>query len=374
MPETPDPAEQLRSLQAWVSAHCDYGDRVRTEMGRTAIGSILRRCIFFGQEDSLRHYDCRELLQFLLLLIGPSTVTIARMALSMAFAEDDRAVIQVYVDNRIFVDQLAWWQEREQADLEQARDLCEQTLEAEERSVCRLVCARRHPELITPAWLQADVDSHPRLLALLARLTAARRPDLQTAVIALLLDRRDILFALEPDPTLELLVLNANQPPQALLQPFEGMYGEGCLAAAAEWHLQHEQYGAVHQLCTRIRPLSPQADRARAIACLALLAEGRAHDAAQLRQQIVTVQHADAVDLRLAEMQPLAVADERIITIAEQTPNNRPERFVAGLRLLLQRKRLDAARRVAQQRRCEFVDHAVAIQIIDTILGAGAGA
>jgi hypothetical protein len=369
----PTDISPLDALRVWILKHCDYGHPIRNEVARAAMSATIRRTVLFGIESGLRQYSARELLQLQLMIQGEVAENMARIAFLHAVTEADVEVIQAYDQCGCFPDLLTWLQQRQNAEAQQAATLCEQDDEPERQQLTRLVCCRRYPMLLQAGWFDPKRDVHPMLLAELARLAAQRRPDLHSTVVNLLHHRMDVLMAREPDDLLEPLVQQASIPPQDVLAPFTGCYGDRCLAAAAEWHLQHDNKDAVLEICGRIRPLSPEADQARCLAGHALLSAGRIADAKGLRGGIVAHSYGDALDIRIAQLDPEWLVVPTLQHIAGRCRPEQPERFVACLRLLLAKRALEPARTLANERQLDYQDDPAAKAIINTILTLGAG-
>ena len=120
-------------------------------------------------------------------------------------------------------------------------------LTGEELHVARLLASRRDPGLIDAAWLwdipvaPGDPQALPTVAYHLAALQVVTREDLLSSTATYLARHRSVLLCREPDDLLVPLVLRSPEHPQTLLAPFDGMYGDPTITAAAAWHLEHRQ-------------------------------------------------------------------------------------------------------------------------------------
>jgi hypothetical protein len=354
----PELTEALHRLRGWVLDHLDYGHPVRTEMARAALSASIRRLVTFGVEDGLSHHSCRDVLQFQAMVGGQFALYLARIAFTRALIENDREIIDVLTASGLVDGMAAWRADLIRDDLAMVRATLDSiTDQDEELHVGRLIAARRHPELVTADWLEAVPERLAQVAAQMCRAVLGQRPDLTDTVRHLLARRTAVLMALDPDLLLAPLVLASSTHPQALLAEFAGYYGECTVAAAAEWHLEHDEPGPALELAARIRPLSEHADHALLVAGLALIGRNRAREAVELHGRIGNADRADALAVRLAEALPESVTDDSLHALAERGGTDRPERFFTVVRLLLARRRLDLARDLCRMHRAGCAAH-----------------
>ncbi len=364
-------AEPLRALSVWASGHCGYGHHVRTEVMRGALSAILRRLVYFGLEDGFTRYHSRELLMYLGLATGTFSSYLARIVLARAIVEDEREVIGAFASSHAADDLLAWFAAYDHADAERAGALLAGLVEPEERATARLVVARRQPQLAEAQWLWQVPAEVPQVAIALCAQFLTRRPDLVHAVHAWLIEHRTALFCIEPDDLLAPLVMASAEHPQVTLLPFADMYGEQTVCASAEWHLEHHEPAAALELAGRVRPLSRHADHAHVIRGLALIALQRSEDAVEALAAIDDADCADLLAVALAAVAPARIDDDAVAAIAGRCRADQPERFVACLKVLLGRRELAIARRLAAQRQGDFA-HPHAQAVITAILAPGA--
>jgi hypothetical protein len=363
---TAEPAPSLDRLRKWVLTHTDFGHPVRTETGRVALGALIRRITMFGLESSVDSLSAAEIGQAVALIGGSYADFFARVALSRAFVEHDVRLIQAYDQLKLEPQMLTWFTERDRADLGAAQELLQRPYaNDEERHVTRLLLGRRFPQLITAAWWL----EHPPALRIVSHhlcRIAAQRSDLHLPLADFLISRRDVLLADNPDAILAPLVATSATSPQTLLQPFAGLYGDDTVLAAAGWHLEHGQPREALRLAQQIRALSRLAESAYLVSGLACCDLGAWDDARAIRRLSEDASIQDQLDLRLADKDPGITASD-IADIARRCRSHQPERFLACLKLLLQRKELALAQSVATARLAEFAGHPVLTQIFTAL-------
>lgn len=363
-----------RRLRQWVKSNTGHGHPVRDEFARSSLSAVLRRLIVFGVEDALKRYAARDLLGFQTMCTGDFADLMARIACTRAIVEDDRPAIDAIADAEVASAQLTWFLALDRSESGEAPALLAGiTDHHEELHVARLVAARRHPALLDPAWLWAVPEHLPLVAAELCRTALRARHDLAGPVAALLAARRPVLMAVDPDLLLAPLVAISGAHPQTVLRPFEGIYGDATVAAAAAWHVEHGEPREALELGVRIRPLSAVADEVRTVAVIAQLELGALREAREISAAITDPLVADSVALRIAERDPGALSDADLAALAQRCPATRPETFFAALRLLLARKLLPVARAICGERQGEFADHPTISQAMSAVLGAARG-
>ncbi len=368
---TPEPAaaepaaDPYAEPTRWAIAHAPYGDPVRAEACRMAQSAVLRRWVLFGVEDGLNAQTARELLQMLGFLTSGGRDAIARFAAARAMLEDDRECLAALAE--VCAGQLAWFAEWDACTAAEAAErLGGSWTDAEALAMARLISLRRHPQLFAIAWLDEVPAGVPRLAGAMAQAAAERRGDLAGEIAVWLAAHLPALMAQDPDLILAPLARASARPPQELLAPFAGIYGDASVLAAAEWHLEHGQADAARTLARRLRPQGPLADRARLLCVLAGCALGGAElaDARHARAAIHEHDPADHADLALAQADPGQLDPAAIAAIAGRARADQPERFAACLRLLLARRQLVAARQVGAEGAARFAGHPVVAQML----------
>jgi hypothetical protein len=352
----------LAELRRWIMDDGVFGHPVRTEAARLSLSAVVRRLALFGMEASFAGYSPRELLQLAVMVEGEPAAWFARTGLSRAYVVGDDEVVAAARRTGFAPELHAWHDERRHADPARAAELLASTYtDPEALHATRLAIARSRPELIEAGWLWEVPDRVAIIGHHLAR-CAARRPDLGLAVAECCARRRDLLMADDPDGILVPLVEAASVPPQTLLRPFAGLYGEASVVAAARWHLERGEPAPAIELVGRIRELAPEADHARLVAVLAELDRGAVDRALAVRGMIVDPDLLDQADLAIAARGAAAVGDDAVAALAARCGADRPERFLAALRLLLDRRRLDLARTLARDG-ARFAGHPVLAQV-----------
>jgi hypothetical protein len=352
----------LEALRRWIIAEGGFGHPVRTEAARLALSAVIRRLTLFGMEAGFSGYSARELLQLAVMVEGDAAGHFARVALSKAYTVGDEAVVAACRAAGFAPELHAWHDERRSADRATAMTLATSTYpDPEALHATRLAVARRHPDLVEAGWLWEVPDGVAVIAHHLARV-AATRGDLALAVADCCERRRVVLMADDPDGILAPLTMASAVPPQTLLRPFAGIYGDATVLAAARWHLERGQPAPAIELAARIRGLAPESDLARLVVVHGLLANGDAAGAAALRRDILDPPVADQADLAIAAARPGHLADDGLAAIARRCGAGEPERFLAALRLLLDRRRLDLARTLAGEAD-RFAGHPVLTQV-----------
>ncbi len=367
-----DAEKRLNHLRRWAFKETGFGHPVRTEAGRVALSALLRRFHTFGLETSIESMSAEDLVQAVALTGGAFSTQLARVTLSRAFVENNERLIAAYGEAKVEPEMIAWFVDRDQAGPARARELIDSIyVDREELHVTRLYICRRHPDLIEPSWW-LEIPADLRLVAHYLARIAARRSDLCLPLANFLAERRDVLLADDPDAILAPLVTAAGTSPQTLLAPFVGIYGESTVLAAAAWHLEHGQPESALLLAGQIRPLSQLAERALLVSGLAACETGDLAQARAIRRLSEDSSIQDQLDLRLAQVDNQVPAEE-IADIARRCRRDQPERFLACLTLLLERRALTLTRTVAQGRSADFQTHPVLGQIY-AVLGLTAAA
>lgn len=352
----------LEALRRWILDEGGFGHPVRTEAARLALSAVIRRLSLYGMESAFSGYSARELLQLAVMVDGDASARFARVALSRAYIVGEEAVVEACRAAGFAPELHAWHDERRCADRARAAELAASTYaDPEALHATRLTVARRHPDLIEPGWLWEVPDGVVVIAHHLARI-AATRADLTLAVADFCERRRAALMADDPDGILAPLTETSSVPPQTLLRPFAGIYGDATVLAAARWHLEHHEPTQAIALAARIRDLAPESDAARLVVVHGLIAGGDLAGAATLRSEILDPPVADQADLALAAARPGHLGDDGLVAIARRCTAGEPERFLAALRLLLDRRRLDLARTVAGEGE-RFAGHPVLAQV-----------
>lgn len=329
-------------------------ERIRTALARLGLGTSLRRLGLFGDEQCLVRYTSTELALALTMSSGAMRQTLGAAAATRAVIEDNQTLLAELAAAGDDQGVATWAATMAGGTVEETLGFLAQITDLEEElHVARIVAARRHPGLVQPDWLWQVPMGHARIAAGLAAAIIAGRSDLLPSVTAFLERTPTVLMASDPDRLLAPLVLRSAVHPQTLLERFTGMYGEETLVAAARWHLEHNEPAPAAEIATRVRPLSEHADFARQILASALLDLGRHAEARQQLNDITDPDIADAVQLRLAEIDPVGVDVATLTAIGLRCPTSRPDTCFAAIRNLLQRKELAQARMIAQRRQHE---------------------
>lgn len=366
--------DSQRRLRAWAETHASQGNLIRDEFARSALSAVLRRLALFGVEDALNRYSARELLVFQTMCSGDFALILARITCTRAMVEDDREVLNAMSEAGLAIEQLAWHAEFVSVEASKANDLLDAITDRdEELHVARLLVARRHPACIQSAWLEAVPARLPLIAAHLCRTTLLSRPDLAGSVAHILVQQPATLMAVEPDTLLAPLVAVGSFAPQHVLAPFEGIYGERTVVAAAEWHLEHGQPQQALELCQRVRPLSNMADRARQAAVIAHLELNQIDFARSAAASILDQDLADAATLALAAHDAQLIPTAAVIAIAHRCPMHRPESFFNAIRVLLGRRELPQVRTICRQRQPDFATHPTLREVFVTVLGVAHG-
>ena len=354
-------------LRDWVLKECPVGDKVREEFVLSCLSAILHRTVNFGIEDGLDVYSCRELLQFQVMASAGLAAMLAKVTATRAIIEDDHKVLAALADSGLCPGVLAWFHELDTAPPAKATELLAACDPTEELHSGRLVVARRHPALVEPAWLWEIPERLPRLGAGMALALILGRPDLLASVTIWLTRNPAALYSVEPDTLLAPLVSRSSERPQTILLPLEGAYGDSTVASAAEWHLEHQEPREALELCARIRPLSLEADRARAIAALARLDLNEPAVARRIAQDILDPGWATAVAVRLAQQDPEHTSDEALMAVLRSMPADRAEAFFTALSLLVRRRAVAQAKVIAHERGREFAYHPSVVQLLKAL-------
>ncbi len=357
-------AELTRRLSGWLA---DV-NLPRHEAYFLALSAGVWRLVHFGVEDTFQLYTPRDLACTSLVAGGAIINFLIRTAYTRAVIEDDEQLWRTMEDCGIAPTTVAWHAHLRTVPVDNLAQTLADISDPEELATARTIILPRAAGLATTEWLwQVPVET-PTISAAMAVRLLALRPDLASSVGTLLAQRRNVLLAREPDPALSLLVQASQEHPQITLAPFEGFYGDGTVVAAAAWHLEHGELGAAHQLASRIRPLSPHANRAYLIAALAAMQLGQADEVKRLRTMIDDRNCHAQLTLRLAELGTSPIADDELLALMDVTTAAEPELYFRALRLLLSRKRLDLARQVCARRQVDYQDHPELGQIIATVL------
>jgi hypothetical protein len=358
------------ALRTWLQRGPGMGHPVRTECWLTGLSAATHRLLKFGVEDGFRHYGARELAHFQLMVAGGVADDLLRSTFTRAIIEGDVELGNRLAEMPQVADLVQWARHLDSVDAAGAGGLlAAMTAGSEELSTARLVLGRRLPALLDVRWLD-EVDAGQPIIAYhLAAAIAGARPDLATAVLAFLARRSEVLVAGESDALLAPLVRHSTQAPQASMAPFSGYYGDGTLVAAAEWHLEHDQYAAALELADRLGRFSRLRHQARLVAGIALVGLGRTEEALARRQHLADAGHADVLTLYLAEGRPQAVPTAEVVAIMDRCPTAAPERFFRGLRCLLGRRDLATTREVCRRNRERFSDHPQLEPMMTRVLG-----
>ena len=342
------------------------GSPVRDEGYRQALSATVFRLDRYGIEETFAHYSARDLANMALVAGGSIVSYLMRTAYTRALVDNDGDLLAQLGTIEQVETMHAWLAERLAADQGTLAGMCAiapastdggTDVPAEEVAVTRLVALRRFPDLLRPEWLWSIPADLPTVGYAMAADVLALRPELYGSVAEFLLRRRDVLLCREPDALLAPLVRIAGEHPQTVLAPFEGIYGEGTVVAAAEWHLEHDEPKAALELASGLRPLSVHAGRAALVAMLAALALGQREDARHFRSLIDDPADAALATVHLAERGADEVSDAELGMVLRQAPTTRPELFYRGLMCLLGRRRLVEARALAHARGVDFADH-----------------
>lgn len=364
--ENADAATAFESLRRWVLAEGDFGHPVRTEGARLSLSAVIRRLSLFGLEASFSSYSPLELIQLMVMVEGPMAAHLARVALSRAYVVQDQRIIRACLEAGFAPELHGWYQERINAGRERAQELLASLYpEAEALHATRLLIARNHPELIQPGWLW-DVPGSLAIIGHHLARAAAVRPDLALSVAQGCEQRRALLMADDPDGILAPLTLHSAVPPQTLLRPFLSLYGDATVIAAARWHLERNQPGPAIELAKRLRDLAPEADLGRLVLVLAALEQGDTAGAVGVRGFVEDPDLADQADLAITTRVPSHLSDEALVAIAGRCRESQPERYLAVIRSLLDRRRLELARMVAAQG-TRFAGHPVLAKVFATL-------
>lgn len=354
------------------------GSPVRDEGYLQALSATVFRLDRYGIEETFAHYAARDIANMALVATGTVVSYLMRTAYTRALVEDDHELLEQLQRIEHVETMHAWLAERMTADREALAALCIEVpnpdeslaaILAEELAVTRLVALRRFPDLFDRDWLWSIREDLPTIANAMAASALALRPELYASVAEFLHRRRDALLCREPDGLLAPLVRVASEHPQTVLAPFEGVYGEATVVAAAEWHLEHAEPRAALELAAGLRPLSAAAGRAALVATLAALALGEIADARHFRGLIADPADAALATVHLAGHGPDEVPDRELVEVLRAAPRERPELFYRGLLCLLNRRRLTEARALAADRRADFAGHPQLGPIIAKVLG-----
>ena len=368
--ETPEAMAGLRRIMA---AQFSCGNPVRDEAYRLALSAAIWRLIHFGVEDGFANYRAQDLANFTLIAEGTVTEILIRTAFTRAAVENDQALLKHLIDLGLAREVQTWLASITSCPLQDLPGLLA-PLTGEELHVARLLAARRDPGLIEVAWLwdipvaPGDSQALPTVAYHLAALQVVTREDLLSSTATYLARHRSVLLCREPDDLLVPLVLRSPEHPQTLLAPFEGLYGDPTITAAAAWHLEHRQPREAWALAHDMRPLSHQADDAWTIAGLAAVELGRFSDAETLRQRIQNPAGRDRLLLAIAEAQPEAVPVERLAEAGRSCGPDHPELFFRILKEILRRGALPLGRSLAEARRTAINDDEPLRSILAEIL------
>lgn len=380
--------ESIDRLLIEIADNFNAGHQIRTEGYRLALSAALLRLVRFGVEDTLENYSARDILNLLVVGGGPLTGYLINIATSRAIAENDAEVLSLIERHTCKTLMFAWYNHsmsmsKDQLQTEEKRlhDLIQTTqsqptqenslgvsLLFEEIHVLRIIMIRRFPELASSSWLTETLTKVPMVAWSLAIEIVHKRKDLHPALSAFLVQWPHILLVREPDLLLEPMIRISRLSPDYLLRPFEGYYGEPCLLAAAEWHIEHEQPQEALFLAEQIRFLSCWYIRSKLVCGLAKIALGEIESAESILLDIDDPFVRDNLLIHLAEHPKGRVTDAVVADIGLRSGTNRPEILVRCLQNLLQRRRLDLARKVAQEVHTNWIGHHTLAPIIEAIL------
>ncbi len=363
-----EPAEAMSALRQRIASIDPSDNAIQHEAYYLALSAAVWRLVYFGVEDTFQLYTPRDMASFSMIAEGRLIDLLVRTAYTRALVEDDAELCRIMGECGVAAPVHAWHQHLLACDEGEAVAMLAKASDPEELAAIQTVVARRFPALVSPEWLWLVPANAPTMSYALARALLAQRGDLAGSVGSYLASRRDVLLAREPDPLLSMLVARSAEHPQVTLAPFEGIYGEETVVAAAAWHLEHNEAAEAMQLAAGIRALSVHSEQAALIGALAAVQLGRAEDLAQFRSLICGRNAQAQLTIRLGESDPRLIRDEDLVPLMDVCLVSEPELFFRALRLLLARKRLDLARQVCARRQGDYLDHPELAQIIVAVL------
>ncbi len=189
MVDTPLTYVQLRE---WIAANLKDPDPIRDSSYKMALSAIVHRLIKWGPDDSLNNLTSRDLCNLLVYVNGPVAEWVIRLAFSRSLIEGNDYITNRLMATTLMAEVRAWYDKLCASLIGEASDPQEATkwmdsMQGEELSIARLVCARIFPDLAHSSWLH-DLPDVPRLQAEMCVLLR-RIPEYQSIVRNYLAER-----------------------------------------------------------------------------------------------------------------------------------------------------------------------------------------
>lgn len=366
-----EPSEAMAALRQRIASIDPSDNAIQHEAYYLALSAAVWRLVYFGVEDTFQLYTPRDMASFSMIAEGQLIDLLVRTAYTRALVEDDAELCRIMGECGVAAPVHAWHQHLLGCDEAEAVARLANAIDPEERAAIQTIIARRFPGQASPEWLWQVPANLPTVCYALARALLSQRGDLAGSIGSYLASHREVLLAREPDPLLSMLVAQSAEHPQVTLAPFEGIYGEETVVAAAAWHLEHNEPAEAIQLAAGIRPLCIHSEQAALIGAIAAVQVGRADQLAQFRSLICGRNAQAQLTIRLGESDPRLIRDEDLVPLMDVCLVSEPELFYRALRLLLARKRLDLARQICARRQGDYQDHPELSKIIAAVLARG---
>ena len=362
--------EHVSDLRNWLESEADSSHPVRKEAYWLALSATLMRLTNFEADEAFRMYSAMDIANIVVVAKKSDSIIIfIRAALSRAIVDEEHKLANAIAERDLVPDLVAWWRAYDNLNLEQAENILKQKIsDGEEYASSRLAIGRKFPELLHVSWVKETAKDHPVISHAIARVIAAKRPDLSLSLIDILKNHPDMLLCRDPDSLLSNLVLNSSISPQNTLTHFNGLYGEKTLIAAARWHYEHGEYAEATHLARSVRILSKYSDQAQFIIALSAIISNNYSNYDKAFELTREPSLKRQITLRAYEQGLIKLDPSDLVKQAESCEHNEPETFYRFIKLLLESKHIQQAKSICLDSGEKFNHSPTAKQIINTVI------